>query len=324
MKTPYLKPHLAFFFVLVACAGPTEDADLVDTTDTVDPGDTDAPQPTDERCDNLPETPLSIQEITGAVGYKGLAFDTEGHIVGSDGNDLLRVTYDGSVSPLAINVGEVEQLIYMSNGDLLASSSWDNGLQRITPAGTYETLMQDLSAYGITLGPDEEVYAADWRRVLRIDPDTGESSRFLQTANGWDARITTFDATYSRMYIGTVDNRGRIFFVDLDENMEPLDYPRVFVEGVGSGWHDGLGMDACGNLYAIDYESAGLYRITPEGDVSLYLDWSDDRSTYGHDLTWGSGIGGWRSDAIYVPLSEGGLKVMEIVIGIEEMPRMRR
>ena len=35
--------------------------------------------------------------------------------------------------------------------------------------------------------------------------------------------------------------------------------------GVGTGWHDGLAVDACGNVYMCDYNVTAIYRITPDG-----------------------------------------------------------
>ncbi|MCP4868602.1 MAG: SMP-30/gluconolactonase/LRE family protein [Proteobacteria bacterium] len=113
-----------------------------------------------------------------------------------------------------------------------------------------------------------------------------------------------------------MDDRGRIFFFELDDQLDPVGAPQLFVEGVGNGWHDGLGMDVCGNLWAADYETSSLYRVSNEGEIKVMVDWSDDPDQFGHGLVWGSGEGGWRDDALYVPVPAGGSLVHEVIVGV--------
>ena len=42
---------------------------------------------------------------------------------------------------------------------------------------------------------------------------------------------------------------------------------------------------------------------------------------YGHGTEWGNGVGGWREDAIYIPLPYNDAKVRELVIGVPEFHR---
>ena len=84
--------------------------------------------------------------------------------------------------------------------------------------------------------------------------------------------------------------------------------------GVGGGFHDGMGVDACGNVYVADYTSRNLFRLSPEGEKTVLVRWSEAR--YGHGLAWGSGIGGFREDAIYLPQPFDGNTVVEVVVGV--------
>ena len=34
---------------------------------------------------------------------------------------------------------------------------------------------------------------------------------------------------------------------------------------VGTGWHDGMAVDACGNVYVADYNITAIFRISPDG-----------------------------------------------------------
>jgi hypothetical protein len=90
----------------------------------------------------------------------------------------------------------------------------------------------------------------------------------------------------------------------------------LFATIAGGGWLDGLGVDACGNLFVPDYNTSSLYRISPEGLVSLYYYFGS--VAYGHGLAWGSGMGGWNAEALYLPQPYDENTVVEVVIGVPE------
>lgn len=270
-------------------------------------------------CAALPGAAGDETTLDGARGYKGLAFDDAGHLVGTDARSLFQATRDGESRVVLPGVGEVEGMAYLPDGDLIVTSSWDSGaVQRITPEGGVRTLVSALYAYSIIVGPDGMLYGAGWNGAYRIDPDSGEVDTLLNTGDDapWSARTLAFNADGSRLYMGTVDDQGRIFYFDLDAEYEPTGEPVLAAEGVGHGWHDGMGFDACGGLWAADFESSALYRVSPDGDVAKMADWSDRREEFGHGLIWGTGANGWRDDALYMPMPAGGNRVKELVIGV--------
>ena len=77
---------------------------------------------------------------------------------------------------------------------------------------------------------------------------------------------------------------------------------------------DGLTMDACGYLYVPSYEERALFRVSPEGKVIRYFQF--EPAKYGHGLEWGSGIGGWNANALYLPQPYDGNTVVEVVVGV--------
>ncbi len=310
--------HVFFSFLLVlllalvplACAPESPDGD---------PADPGPPDPYDFDCASLPDTLAAETTIEGARAYKGLAFDHEGNIVGSDESSLIKSSYRGDWRVFVPGVGAVEGMVYLPDGDLIVTTSWDDGhMRRIAPSGGTTVLVHGLNAYSVVLGPDGLLYAAGWDGAYRVDPDTGDVDTLMETGYSapWSARTLAFSAQLDRLYIGTVDDDGRIFYWDLDEDLEPVGEAQLFVSGVGNGWHDGLGMDICGNLWAVDFESASLYRISPQGDIRTMVDWSENARQFGHGLAWGSGVGGWRSDALYLPVPEAGNTVKEVVVGV--------
>lgn len=299
-------PLLVLFALLVAgCPRPGPDEPV--------------PDPVDVDCSALPDTLQPETTVPGAKAYKGLAFDADGMIVGSDTSSLIKASRSGDWDVFLPGVGEVEGMVYLPGGDLVVTTSWGDGaMRRITPGGGISTLAADLGAYSVVLGPDGKLWAAGWDGAWRVDPDSGAVETLISSGYDapWSPRTVAFSRDLSRVYFGTVDDSGRIFFLELNGSHDPVGSPQVFVSGVGNGWHDGLGMDGCGNLWAAEFESSSLYRISADGEVEKMVDWSSDRDQFGHGLAWGSGQGGWRADALYLPVPEGDYAVKEIVVGV--------
>ena len=105
---------------------------------------------------------------------------------------------------------------------------------------------------------------------------------------------------------------------DLDENLHALGSSAPFVEQLSpeGAWVDGLAVDACGNLYVANFMTLQLLKITPDAQVSVYVDWSDTPELYGHGVIFGNGVGGFREDALYLPMPYNNNTVQEIVVGI--------
>jgi len=300
-------------------SGPTD----TDTTGDTDTGGDTAPEIEVFDCAKAPALPEAETIIEGARGHKGLAFDAEGHIVGSDGSSLIKATYDGEQTVWIPGESELEQLDYLSGGDLVSTNGYGAGLvKRYTPEGGETVLASGLDCYSIIAAPNDMLFCAGWNGAYTIDPDSGEYTQFLTDGEpdfprGVSARTLAFSRDFSELYIGTIDNSGRIYTLGLDKDYIPTGKPEVFAEGLGRGWHDGLDIDVCGNVYAVDYATSSLYRASSDGaTVTTLADWSGPGGTFGHGLEFGGGLGGWRADAIYLPMPTGDKQVKEIVIGI--------
>jgi sugar lactone lactonase YvrE len=63
------------------------------------------------------------------------------------------------------------------------------------------------------------------------------------------------------------------------------------------GGIDGLGVDACGNVYASEYVYGNLWRISPAGEMELLANLP---SSWIPNIKWGRGLGGFSSDVMYV------------------------
>jgi len=270
-------------------------------------------------CASLPSAPSSQQMLDKPRGYHGLAITADGAMIGSDTNSLIKSSYDNVRTTFVPGIGAGEQMDWLPNGDLVFATD-DGSLTRITAAGGLVPIATDVFAYGVVLGPDNKIYAVgDWgSRIVRVDPTSGAKEVLLTYDFGKTVpHSIDFSPNGKRMYIGTIGD-GSVWYVDFDDDMNIVGGQKklatVLGDGQFDGWHDGVGVDACGNLYIPDYTSSSVYKVTPTGEVSLFS--KHDSVSYPHGLIWGSGQHGWRADALYLPQPYNDNTVLELVIGV--------
>ncbi len=84
------------------------------------------------------------------------------------------------------------------------------------------------------------------------------------------------------------------------------------------GGLDGMTVDACGNVYVTEYIEGVIWRFSPEGVrekvTTLPSFWIPN-------MHWGTGIGGWEEDTLYVMDRERG-RVFELVLGVVEKDKV--
>lgn len=293
-----------------------------DTPSTpVGPGSSPTEPPVD--CASPANAP-TVQPLDAPRGYHDLVFDADGYVIGSDGDALIRsdgVTFE----VIAAGLGELDGIELLPNGDLVAASPETRSLVRIDPDGAVWTIATDVPAYSLALGPDGDLWTAGYGETYRVDPDTGERTPGLD-ANGRSLRAITAAAD-GRMYGVSEDNDcyGIVLAFSFDADGSPLPDP----EWVWSPWDDaderallcvpdGIAVDACGNVYVEEYVGLTLYRITPDKVVDPYVAFGFE--DYGHGLTWGSGVGPWGSDALYLPQPNRANHAVEVVVGVPGAP----
>jgi glucose/arabinose dehydrogenase len=265
-------------------------------------------------CASLPEPGGEI-ELDGPRGYKGLTFDLSGNLVGWDENALIKSTRDGDWSVFLPGLEDPEQMLTLPNGDLVVTSSWGAGnMTRVSPSGGTSRIASGLLAYSVVRGPDGMLWGAGWDGAYRVHPQSGDVDTLVTTSFDDDLSYRTVGFFEGELYLGTVDDDGRVFRWPLGDDDLPEGDPILYAEGVGGGWHDGLVFDVCGNMYVTEYESAALYRVSPDGEVTTLVQWSERE--FGHGLVWGTGQDGWRADALYLPKPNKGAVVTEIVLGV--------
>lgn len=267
-------------------------------------------------CDALPD--IVQTDLVAARGYHDVFFDEDGHILGWDGGAIVAVTYDDELSVWLPGVNSAQAFDWLADGDVVYTNDYSE-LRRVTPELQNTVIATGLSgAYGVTVGPDQRAYVSRSSGVSRIDPESGEVIPWVTLPGNATPRALVFNLDSTGAYMSTLTfGNAPVYFVEVDDDLMPSEDPVLFATGVGEGYHDGLGIDACGNLYVPDYYTSGLYRVAPDGTVTtLYSQGIAGQPHYGHGLEWGSGIGGWNDHAIYLPQPYDSGTVNEVVLGV--------
>lgn len=270
-------------------------------------------------CDDLPEPMIKVLE--GAVGSAGLAFDDSGNMLGSDTLALFVSEYETTASLFVPGLGGRGHMLILPSGDLAMVTGWEEELVFVHTDGSTEPPMAWFDEpYGLALDQDGMLFVADNRRLYRIDPDDGSSETLLTSQEILWPRVVAFDENYESIFVGMQSAEDVIYRVYFDEAGE-LETPQAWASlgGTDSPWVDGIALDECGNVYVAEYWDRRLYRIGPEGgSAEVLVEWEEEES-YGHDVVWGSGVGGWKDTALYLPRPYGGNTVAEVELGVRSI-----
>ncbi len=269
-------------------------------------------------CSGLPDS-LGFDLLVGPKAYKGLLFDDSGGLLGSDELSLLRSERGEEPTVVLPGLGEVTQLDRLPGGDIVTNQVETGDLLRITPEGGLSVLVPNLRAYAVRVGPDGDVYTAGIDGIFRVDPDTGERTTVVRgdPQGGKGPRVLSFERSGKRLYWGTDEaaEGGRVYYVEIDGDIQPTSEPTLLATDVGGGFHDAMGVDACGNVYVLDWWWSALIRVTPRAEVTVLLDVAEQEDGPLHGLRWGSGVGGWATDKLYAP-RPATHEVFEIDLGL--------
>ena len=264
-------------------------------------------------CAALPPTPLAAGLVPGARAYHGLVITDAGTLVGTDGNNLLEADGYGATTVLRPGTGSMEQLDMLSDGTIVGVKN-NGDIVAFYPSGGTAVLASIPSAYGIRVGPDDNVYVADWSRILRVDPNAGSVELWYDGGNPFKPKVLDFNVDFTKMYVGSINAGGKVYVIDLDANYDPIGDATLFATTPGS-WHDGLVVDICSNVYVAEYTHRAMYRISPGGVVSTLFD-PVDGSKYGHGVIFGEAVGPFSETALYIPQPYNGSTVAYVEIGV--------
>lgn len=343
-----MSAHLARFAalsLLSACAAPATpdlpepdpsdshpgDSEPIDTTPIdSEPADSEPPPPPDSDppddptptydCDHLPAGPLPYRSLLGLAVNEDFAFDDQGHLLAfASPGVLVRQTYPPVTTTPVVALppggGAPASLRALPGGDLVYADVDTATLYRVTPAGSLSPVHGGLGyPTGIDIHPSGKVFLADLTGVLRIDPDNGDTTVLiepdvLRLPNGM-----TFSADYDTLYFGTLEG---IYSVPVDSDGLPTAAPVHRGNAPGGAELLGMGVDACDHLYVLLRDVLLRYRPGTGPEELLRV----APGAWMTNLQWGSGVGGWQRDKLYITDRQGTTPAYyEVDVGVPSKP----
>lgn len=243
-------------------------------------------------CEGLPAGPFTPEVVTDVFGgSEDLAFDGLGYLAAKAGDAVLLV--DAALSPttLATPVPKAYGLRFMVGGDLAVALPDDGKILRITRLGVITDLATGLGGpNGLFPGLDGSLWVTEFAgaRVSRIRPDL-TTEIIVQGAEATAANGIVHDIVRQRLFFTNYAS-GRIASVDVPEGGTPGTPIEVVTL---QGRPDGLALDACGHLYAVDQQNSRLYRIwlDPAGVALGEPELLADHPTNVANAQFGRGVG---------------------------------
>ncbi len=283
-------------------------------------------------CSSLTSLPVSHTAITGFSGSEDFAFDKEGNLVSTREGNMTRQKKSGGRTLLSPNVGETAGTRFLSNGDLVVAQVDRGELWKIASDGSTQTILSGLVyPNGVEVDRDGFVYVSelDAGRIRRINPDNGDATIIatgLEAPNG-----VSFSPDYKTLYVNSFGG-GTVHKITVDGNGDwsapellgrvPKStggggLPSGGFPGAGGGL-DALTVDECGNVYVTEYELGIIWRFSPEGVREKVVELP---SFWIPNMHWGSGVGGWDENILYVMDRELG-RLFELDLGVREKERV--
>ncbi|MBM4396792.1 MAG: SMP-30/gluconolactonase/LRE family protein [Deltaproteobacteria bacterium] len=299
---------------------PESAADLPESDDLPEPAD--VPEPVDAvlppyDCAALPPGPFYLEKIPNAIASEDIAFDSKGNLVGSNNEALFKTKFGGKAKLWVPNVHNRAGMRYLPDGTLILCDDQLGRVLAFDPEGVQRVLVQGL-AYpnGVTSDMKGFVYVTehDGNRVLRIHPYTGEYTVLTDKIPNPNGVI--FNPDFTALYVGSFAT-GWVYRLSIS----PDGVPGKLVEWASpagpGGLLDGIGVDACGNVYVCEYGNTDIWRIPATGGPAKLIVHGQD--TYLPNFQWGTGDG-WDPYSIYVP-DGWAIGVWRIRLGVPSAPR---
>jgi sugar lactone lactonase YvrE len=251
-------------------------------------------------CAHIPLGPFVLEDIPGAIASEDLAFDGQGHLIGSNNKAIFKTDLYGNTYLFSPNLNFRAGLAYLPNGWLIVNDNYLGRLVKIDPEGVQHVLLQGLEyPNGITVDMNGWVYVTehDANRVLRVHPYTGEYTVLtyeISNPNG-----IAFSVDYKTLFVGSF-GAGWIYSMSIAEDGTPGRLEEWGNMKHTAGMLDGIAVDMCGNVYVCEYGATEIWRFGPDGQGAVKILDATDLGTYLPNLRFGDGKG-WDSSSLYSP-----------------------
>jgi sugar lactone lactonase YvrE len=294
--------------VLLACSEPapqphvTEPQPSTPAPTTPEPTTPTGDTATAPDCDDLPEVPLSVTtyEIQTTEDFD---FDADGWLVYAANGALLGVDPQGNQRLVAMGIGSYARGIQvLASADVVVADYNMGRLLRVDHlTGGLTTLTGALSApNGLEVADGDVVYVTDdslgQQLVHAMRSDGGAEPPIplgtLRHPNG-----LALNEAQDTMYLADLQDG---LYASQRQGDGAWGTPQRVMDPQGDTY-SALEVDECGNVYTVEFYSGRLYRLVPStGEITLLVDLEDPAQWLWNSLRWGSDVGGWRRDVLYV------------------------
>jgi sugar lactone lactonase YvrE len=264
-------------------------------------------------CVGLVAGPITPVEVTDEfAGSEDIAFDGAGFIWGKDGNAVLRVDAGKNQTATAQVPGQSYGFRFGANGNIFIAQPGEGTIVEVAD-DVVTTFVTGLAGpNGVYPDFDGNLWVTEFNggRVIKIDM-TGAKTTIVDGVSAPNgvvldvARDLLFYSSYSQ---------GEVYRVDPAGETEP-----VLVATIPDTSIDGLVLDSCGNVYAVDQVGSDLYRLNLDGSGDLV----GEPEFIAHfpqnvaNAQFGSGTG-WNTTSLYAAGNPGF--VYEVPVGVGGAP----
>lgn len=201
------------------------------------------------------EAKLALDVFDGA---EDIAFDGKGHLAGKKGDTLILAQSNGMSTVLAPALPLAAGLRYLSDGNLVVALPSQGKVVRVSAAGEVSDWLMGISVpNGVYPDFSGNVWLTEFGadRVLRVDA-AGNITPIAMGDAAKRANGILFDEVRKLLFFTNYEE-GRIRSVDVS-GLGPFVANEAVV--VRASKFDGLALDRCGHLYAVDNANDRLYR----------------------------------------------------------------
>jgi sugar lactone lactonase YvrE len=271
-------------------------------------------------CATLPAGPFEPALLTNVFdGSEDFAFDGKGQIAAKRGPNIILVDSSGQTQNFASVPGTVFGLRYRSDGFLIAARPEMGIIAQIAPAGDVSTLASDLlGPNGVYPDENGNVWVTEFTgdRVIRINQDASIDELVSGAPDARQPNGILLDSRRNKLFYTN-------YAVGEIRSLDPAagTPASAVVAQIEDTALDGLAMDACGNLYAVDNRGNGLYRVRLDaggaavGQPELLASFQTSVA----NALFGSGPG-FDAKALYVAGASGSIYSVPVGVAGAEVP----
>jgi sugar lactone lactonase YvrE len=253
-------------------------------------------------------------------GSEDLGFNGMGGLAGKNGGNIILVDADGTeMASYADAVNPSYGLRYTIDGDLLVAHPGQGEIAQIGSDGSIGTFATGIGGVnGLYPDLDGNVWVTNFSIVGRYSAD-GTLDTLVSGGDAANSNGIVFDPDRSVAFY-TNYSAGRVLKVDINEDGSAGAIAEL--GAVGGAAFDGLALDACGNLYAVDNATPRVFRLMLDenadavGDLTNIVDGNMQNVA---NAQFGRGDG-FDANSLYVTGNPGVVYRLEVGVPGAEIP----